>query len=263
MIRRFTRARRVAAFLAKGTAAGALLALAAAGCAPGGYYNRSQDSLDSLVTSQAELIRRIDRIEKKLETTREGVAGSRASTDARFGELSQRLGVLEGKIEESSDRFDKLSMKVDNVKQRLSSADSARVAAGLAPRDTTGRLDPEDAYQAAYSDIAAGRYTLARDAFREYLKHYPNTEVSDNAQYWIGECLYATGDFQGAIVEFKRVVDNYPKGDKVPAALFKTGVSQARLKQDDEAKKTFRLLIQRYPKSPEAALAKERLGSLQ
>ena len=263
MIRRFTGARHAAALLGYGVAVAAILALATSGCAPGGYYNRSQVSLDSLVTSQAELIRRIDRIEKKLETTREGVAGTRASSDARFGELSQRLGVLEGKIEESGDRFDKLSMKVDNVKQRLSSADSARVASGQAPRDTTGRLDPEDAYQAAYSDIAAGRYNLARDAFREYLKHYPNTEVSDNAQYWIGECLYATGDFQGAIEEFKKVVDNYPKGDKVPAALFKMGVSQARLKQNDAAKRSFRLLIQRYPKSSEASLARERLANLQ
>ena len=262
MIQRATRARRAAALLGTVATAGALLALASSGCAPGGYYNQSQSSLDSLLTTQAELIRRVDRIEKKLETTREGVAGTRASADARFGELSQRMGVLEGKIEESGDRFTQLSQKVDNVKQRLTSADSARVAAGLAPRDTTGRLDPEDAYQAAYSDIAAGRYNLARDAFREYLRHYPDTEVSDNAQYWIGECLYATGDFQGAIVEFKRVVDNYPKGDKVPAALFKTGVSQARLKQDEEAKKSFRLVIQKYPKSPEASLAKERLGQI-
>jgi len=254
--------RRHAILLTLATAA-AVGALASSGCAPGGYYNRSQGSLDSLLTTQADLIRRVDRMEKKLEMTGEGVKGSRASSDARLGELSQRLGVLEGKIEESGVRFDQLSIKVDNVKQRLSTADSARVAAGLAPRDTTGRLDPERAYSAAYSDIAAGRYDLARDAFREYLRYYPDTEVSDNAQYWIGECLYARGDFPGAIAEFKRVVENYPKGDKVPAAIFKTGVSQARLKQEDDARKSFRLVIQRYPKSPEASLAKERLAGLQ
>lgn len=262
MSRASIRTRAPRALLVGLATAGVAAALAASGCAPGGYYNRSQGSLDSLVTSQADLIRRVDRIEKKLETTREGVAGSRASSDARLGDLSQRLGILEDKIEESSIRFTQLSMKVDNVKQRLSAADSARVAAGLAPRDTTGRLDPEAAYSAAYSDISAGRYDLARDAFREYLRHYPDTEVSDNAQYWIGECLYATGDFKGAIVEFQKVVDVYPKGDKVPAALFKTGVSQARLKQDEAAKKSFRQLIFKYPKSPEAAQAKERLGQL-
>lgn len=259
MIRRTSQA--ASLFAALGTV-GALMALLTSGCAPGGYYNRSQVSLDSLVTNQAEMLRRIDRIEKKLETTREGVAGGRASSDARLGELSQRLGVLEGKIEESAERFSQLNIKVDNVKQRLTASNGTPGAPGQVGRDTTGRLDPEDAYSAAYSDISAGRYDLARDAFREYLKHYPDTEVSDNAQYWIGECLYATGDFQGAIAEFKRVAEVYPKGDKVPAALFKAGVSQARLKQNEEAKKSFRLVIQRYPKSPEAALAKERLAAL-
>lgn len=259
MIRRTSHA--ASLFVAWGTV-GALMALSTSGCAPGGYYNRSQVSLDSLVVNQAELIRRIDRIEKKLETTREGVQGGSARSDARLAELSQRLGVLEGKIEESAERFSQLNIKVDNVKQRLTASNGTPGATGQAPRDTTGRLDPEDAYSAAYSDISAGRYDLARDAFREYLKHYPDTEVSDNAQYWIGECLYATGDFQGAIAEFKRVAEVYPKGDKVPAALFKAGVSQARLKQNEEAKKSFRLVIQRYPKSPEAALAKERLAAL-
>ena len=92
------------------------------------------------------------------------------------------------------------------------------------------------------------------------LKTYPDTEVADNAQYWIGESYYGTGDFANAIVEFQKVLDNYPKGDKVPAAMFKMGLSQARLKQTAESQKTYRALIQKYPKSPEAALAKERLG---
>jgi tol-pal system protein YbgF len=248
--------------LAFAALAGALAAMAAHGCAPSGYYNQSQGALDSLLTSQADLIRRVDRLDKRVETTQQSVQSSRASSDTRLTELTQRIDVLEGKLEESGVRFTQLSQKVDTVKQKLTSADSARVAAGLAPRDTSGVPDPEAAYQAAYSDIAAGRYDLAREAFRVYLKHFADTEVSDNAQYWIGECLYATGDFHSAIAEFQRVVDRYPKGDKVPAALFKIGVSNARLRQNDEAKRYFRSVVQKYPKSPEASLAKERLSQL-
>ena len=141
-------------------------------------------------------------------------------------------------------------------------ADSARVAQGYAPRDTSGILDPEQAYQAAYADYATGRYKLAGEAFREFLRHYPNTEVSDNAQYWIGESLYAQGDFAASIIEFRAVVDNYPKGDKVPAALLKIGIANARLNNSADAKKSFEQVIRKYPRSPEAALAKERLAQL-
>jgi tol-pal system protein YbgF len=234
-------------------ALGLALALAGSSCAPGGYYNTSQSALDSLLTSQAALAKRIDQMEKKLDLTREGAAASRAATDTRLLEISQRLDVLDGKLDESGARVSQLSMKVDTVKQKINTSDSTRAT----PAKTA---DPETMYQAAYSDIAAGRYALARESFQTLLKTYPDTEVADNAQYWIGESYYGTGDFANAIVEFQKVIDNYPKGDKVPAAMFKIGLSQARLKQTSESQKTYRALIQKYPKSPEAALAKERLN---
>jgi tol-pal system protein YbgF len=237
-------------------ALGLALTLAGSSCAPGGYYNTSQSALDSLLTSQAALAKRIDNMEKKLDMTREGAAASRAATDTRLLEISQRLDVLDGKLDESGARVSLLSMKVDTVKQKINTSDSTR--AGTAT--PAPKADPEAMYQAAYSDIAAGRYALARESFQTLLKTYPDTEVADNAQYWIGESYYGTGDFANAIVEFQKVLDNYPKGDKVPAAMFKMGLSQARLKQTAESQKTYRALIQKYPKSPEAALAKERLG---
>lgn len=245
---------------------GYLLALlaagVAAGCAPGNYYRVTQDQLDSLLTTQAELVRRVDRLDRKLDETRGGVSASRASNETSLSRLSERLDVVVGKIEASEERMRDFGLKIDTVRQRMNTADSARVAQGLAPRDTSGILDPEQAYQAAYSDYAAGRYKLAGESFREFLRHYPSTEVSDNAQYWIGESLYAQGDFPGAIIEYRAVVDHYPKGDKVPAALLKIGIANARLNNTSDAKKSFQQVIQRYPRSPEAALAKERLAQL-
>jgi len=245
-------------------AAGALAILVTAGafgCAPSGYYRSSQSSLDSLLTSQAELLKHVNALDTKVETTRESVQATRASTDARLGDLSNRLEVIEGKMEESGERSTRLAEKIDTVKERLSRADSARTAAGFVRSDSTAILDPESAYAAAYADLSAGRYDLAKQAFEEYLKHYPDTERSDNAQYWVGECLYATGDFDGAIAEYAKVVERYPKGDKVAAALLKSGYAHARMDRPDDAKKFFRQVVTRYPKSDEARLAKERLAS--
>ena len=249
-------ARRTSSVLIAGALAAAVAAI---GCAPRDYYANTSAQLDSLLTTQAEMQKRLATVDRKVDTTRESVQSSRASSDVRLAELAQRIDVLQGKLEESGIRFTQLAQKVDTVKMRLSSADSAR--SGLyAMRDSSGGVDPEAAYQAAYSDLAAGRYNLAREAFTEYLRRFPETEVSDNAQYWIGECAYATGDFAGAIDAFEKVAKNFPKGDKVPAALLKTGISYSRLKNVDEAKKYYRLVIQKYPKSDEARLARERLA---
>ena len=235
----------------------AALALLAAGCAPSGYYRSTTSSLDSLVTLQSQQQKRLAALEHEIATTRESIQATRASSDTRLSELNQRMDMLQGKLEESGMRFTALTQKMESVKAKISSSDSVRVAQG-GRRDSTA-MDPEEAYQAAYSDLASGRYGLARDAFTEYLRRYPDTEVSDNAQYWIGECSYALGDFQGAIEAFKKVVQNYPKGDKVPAALLKTGIAYSRLKDMDSARKYYALVSQKYPRSDEARLARERL----
>jgi tol-pal system protein YbgF len=228
-----------------------LVAALVPGCAPSAYYRTTEGQLDSLLTTQAQMVKRMDRMDKKLDEARIGVGVSRATTESRLTQLSERLDVVVGKLEEAQARMLQLGLNVESVKQRVAQS---------ASRDTSVVLDPEEAYRAAYSDYAAGRYKLAAESFREYLKHYPDTEVSDNAQYWVGESLYAQGDFPAAIVEFGAVVDRYPKGDKVPASLLKIGIANQRLGNTAEARKSLQRVIQKYPKSPEAALAKERLA---
>ncbi len=97
---------------------------------------------------------------------------------------------------------------------------------------------------------------------REFLSHYPDHKLSDNAQYWIGEVYYARGDWEGAIVEFNKVIKNYPEGDKVPAALLKQAYSFEKLGAVKEARILLKKIIEDHPDSHEAALAKKHLEKL-
>jgi len=233
---------------------GLALGFMAVGCAPSGYYRSTSSSLDSLLTLQAQQQRRIYTLEKEIAATREQIQASRASSDTRLSELNQRMDMLQGKMEESGARFTQLSQKVDTVKSRISASDSARAGGGVNPG---GGMDPDQAYQNASADFAAGRYPLAKDAFTSYVQRYPDTAVSDDAQFKIGECAFLTGDFNAAIEAYKAVVEKYPSGDRVAGALYKTGVSYARLNNMVEARKYYKAVITRYPKSSEAAAARE------
>jgi tol-pal system protein YbgF len=236
-----------------GSAAIAVLAL---GCAPSGYYRSTSSSLDSLLTTNAQLQKRLGTLEREIASTKENVQATRASSDTRLSELNQRMDMLQGKLEESGVRFTQLAQKVEGVKQRMTEGAQSGGA-----RDTTAAImDPDEAFKAAYSDYTAGRYSLAKTALTEYLRRYPDTEVSDNAQFLIGESAYNTGDFNGAIEAYRKVVENYPKGDKVAAALLKAGIASARIKDTAASKKYYALVIQKYPKSDEARIARERLA---
>ncbi|MEO0087710.1 MAG: tol-pal system protein YbgF [candidate division WOR-3 bacterium] len=117
----------------------------------------------------------------------------------------------------------------------------------------------EELYQLAYQDMIRGEYQQAIFSFNNFLQKYPNSELADNAQYWMGECYYALGDTERAITELAKVITDYPKGNKVPASLYKLGIIYLNKKNRNKAREYFQKLIKEYPNTNEAKLAQERL----
>jgi tol-pal system protein YbgF len=143
-------------------------------------------------------------------------------------------------------------------------------------RPATGALQPQDLYQAAYIDFSKGSYALAIDGFREFLRRYPDHPQANSAQYWIGECQVALAQqytnagqaeraseaLQRAVQEFRKVVANYPRGDRVPTALYKEALTLIELKQPAVAQARLQYLVDNFPQAEEAPLARERLTAL-
>ena len=180
----------------------------------------------------------------------------RADLSSTLGGMDERMGIVENKLEDLSHRFPELSQKIDLVKQQVSKSDTSQIS------DSTKGLinvDPKQLYDAAYLDLTKGKYDLAITGFSNYLKYFPETELGDNAQYWLGECYYAKKNYTKAAIEFHKVLENYSTGDKVPSALYKLGLSLLELKSVGEANKYFEELVNKYPNTQEAKLAQEKL----
>jgi tol-pal system protein YbgF len=117
---------------------------------------------------------------------------------------------------------------------------------------------------------------LAVAGFREFLRRYPDHELADNAQYWIGEAHFslsrghanaglpdrAKEELERAVQEFRKVIANYPRGDKAPTALYKEALALLELKQAGVAQARLQYLIENFPQAEEAPLARERLATL-
>jgi tol-pal system protein YbgF len=137
----------------------------------------------------------------------------------------------------------------------VAGADSP-VSGGIISESDTKRL-----YDQAYKDLTRGNYSLALLGFREYLRRSPASDLADNAQYWTGECYYAQRDYDPAIQEFLRVQKDYPQGDKVPAALLKTGFSFLQLEDRASARRYLNQVVEQFPNSEEAVSARNKLRS--
>ncbi|CCH47971.1 tol-pal system protein YbgF [Pseudodesulfovibrio piezophilus] len=102
----------------------------------------------------------------------------------------------------------------------------------------------------------------ARSAFEQFVKKYPKNDLVPNALYWKGETFYSQKDFAQSILAFKEVTGRYPKHDKSAAALLKIGMSYDKVGDPDNAIFYLRALIEDFPKSAPAKLARQELNRL-
>ena len=126
-------------------------------------------------------------------------------------------------------------------------------------------VDPtkaEAVYQRAFKLLKESQYDQAIKAFKAFLKDYPDSAFSDNAQYWLGEANYVMQKYEIAINEYQALLNTYPDSQKVSHALLKIGYSYAELGNDTEAKKTLNKVKQLYPGTTAARLAEERLRKI-
>lgn len=116
-------------------------------------------------------------------------------------------------------------------------------------------------YQAAYDLLRPEqrRYPEAIEAFRAFLAKYPNSKFADNAQYWLAEASYVTQDNATALVEFQKLVAQFPDSPKVPGALLKIGYIEHAAGQIDAARETLGRVAKDYANTPEADMAQQRL----
>jgi len=117
-------------------------------------------------------------------------------------------------------------------------------------------------YRKSYEALRAGNHEEAAQGFKEFLRAYPAAELADNSQYWLGECYYDRKDFGQAVREFRRVIERYPNGNKVPDALLKVGFSYLSLGSTEAGKQTLTQLQRSYPRHEAAVLAGARLADL-
>jgi tol-pal system protein YbgF len=113
-------------------------------------------------------------------------------------------------------------------------------------------------YDRGYSLFHQGRYLDAEATFQRFLQAYSDTDLSDNAQYWIGECRYARQDLRGALAAFRETAQRYPGGNKVPDAMIKEGDCLRGLGDLEGARLRYDEVISRYPGSAAASVAEER-----
>jgi tol-pal system protein YbgF len=165
----------------------------------------------------------------------------------------QSVSGLSEQLSSTNQRIDRLSEQLAQVRKLVENLPKLPTFTQITPGN------PDQLFAAAYGDYSRGNYDLAISEFRQYVETYPSSEMADNAQYWVGECYYSKKLLNEAVAEFDKVTLLFPKGDKVPAARFRKGVTLMEMGQQEAGRAELTALIRLFPRSNEAVLAKQQL----
>ncbi|MBW2477305.1 MAG: tol-pal system protein YbgF [Deltaproteobacteria bacterium] len=116
-------------------------------------------------------------------------------------------------------------------------------------------LSPTEIYLQAFGDYASGRYPEAIAGFVTFLQRFPNNSYASNAQYWLADCYLSQQQYNVALQQFQKLLDDYPRAPKQPEALLKIALIQQQLGDSQGAQETIEFLKTQHPDSDAARKA--------
>ncbi|SJL82920.1 tol-pal system protein YbgF [Vibrio palustris] len=226
--------------------------------------NNGQASASQANGSQDSEIQRLERLVKSRSRMQ-------LKMQQQMDEMSQEIRSLRGKLEKNSynmqqmtKRQRELFVELDDLRSHL----KKNTATGTAQQDASSdddqgtfssNKDERSAYQDAVDLILKKHdYDGAIQAFEKFQKEFPDSVYTPNSHYWLGQLFFAKKDDVKAAKNFAKVA-TFKKSNKRADALVKLGDIASRNNQADQAKKYYQQVVDDYPDSSSAEVAKPHL----
>ena len=240
------------------------------GCATKGDIRALQDGIEAHASRQNGQLERlaadIQALQDTLEVQSGMVVDTRGGTAREMRDMQDtlsRLMALTGQIQRE---VTLLSNRIDAQASRVAPAvlPDNPDSLGVLPSDVSG-ADPgaaDGTYQAAIAQLNRGSLGTARRAFESFLVDYPDHRLAPSARFFLGDVLEQENQLDDAIEAFLRIPELYPTDDRVPQALYRVGAIYALQDNVTEAVRYLETVVNTYPDSGAADLARELLQEL-
>jgi tol-pal system protein YbgF len=197
------------------------------------------------------------------------LTGLNTTLNKQQGDAGSKTDQLSGQIQALNDTMDEIKVRLSKVTKQLEDMQAAQQslaaqqATQQAAQQAAAAAPPPDVlYNNALRDYNGAKNDLATQEFSDYIKFYPNTDLAGNCYFYLGEIQFRQGNFQQAAQSYDQVLQNFPSGNKAASAQLKKGFSLIELGKQDDGVTELRHVIQRYPHTPEALQARDRLHKL-
>jgi tol-pal system protein YbgF len=229
----------------------------------------------------------VNKLGATMSSLEKSVQDVQANSGTRLDTMSTQVQGLSDNLEEIKSRLGKVNQQLVDLQSSVQNIDS-RIAGGgppsavpssapvtnsapptgassFAPSNASPSGPPPSAdtlYSNGLRDITSGKYDLARSEFQDYLKYYGDTDLASNAQFYLGEIAYSQKQYDQAVDEYDKVLNNYPRSFKLAPARLKKGMALIELGQKNPGVRELREVVKRYPGTEEERRARAKLKDL-
>ena len=269
-----------------------LFALTLCGCATGSEMETTKSNLAQLQVQSAGREREIAQLKDQMATIQRDLNAITAIRESQSNLLSQtsdysrELQSLRGRFDENKYFMDKtikdLTSEIELQKARVTALENqlkegksqtspeskttakpaGEAAAAASETEAKGPDSAAKLYDEAHIALKEKKYADSRKMFTRFVKDYPKEGLTPNSYFWIGETYYSEKKYEDAILAYEDYLKKYPNHEKVKGAMLKQGYSFLELGDKKTGKVILETLIEKYPKSNEAELARKRLKDL-
>src|SRR5262249_27419740 len=204
----------------------------------------------------------IDRLNDSVRVLTARLAFFQANAAGQFDAMGQQVIKIENLLGQNTRDLQEQRTQLAALREQGVSGATAPAPSPSGTPDTTSRggsgtPGPATIYSSAVDEFKKGSYRTAQAGFEDLLKSYPDYEQAARAQVYIGDALKYLGNTAGADSVYQLVETKYPNSPDVALALYRHGRVLWDANKKGEARIVLNRLINKYPQSDEAALAKD------
>ena len=182
----------------------------------------------------------------------------------KIGALEQEIATLRNLIEENTfliERYQELQQQryldLDKRLHSILSGELEELNEGSLNLNDLNSTEEIDLYKEALELFEVSRYAEALEVFRDLIISFPEGTYSADAYFWSGELYLAQEQLEDAREHYLVVAEKFKDHDRVADCLYKLGVIEKLLLNDEAANSYFSRLISEYPDTGAAELAKK------
>ncbi|HLS47239.1 MAG TPA: tetratricopeptide repeat protein [Gemmatimonadales bacterium] len=250
-------------------AAVALALVALGGCALKSDIRRLEDEIaqvrDIDTRRDAERARQVAQVMQLQQQMMDSLAATQVAMRGLRGDVQNDLYGIQQQLVQLGELTGQSQRRLSELRTQLDRR-GQEIAQAAAMDDSMAALPPaepsdEQIYETSLGQLRLGSAGTARSGFRELLRAHPGSARVPDALYYIGQS-FETENADSALAYYEQVAREHSQSQRAASALYHIGLIRERATRNAEAREAYQRVVDSYPDSDEAALARDRLRAL-